>query len=253
MTEHNWVAETRAVEIRAIPGSEGTFEGRACVYGVVDSYGTTFEPGCFTRGGLDTSGAYALLWMHDPTRPVGTFTASERQDGLYITGQWDNSTAGQEARAAAMSGSAADLSVGFTWLNDGTDAIAEAKLLEVSQITSRFGAVPGSVLTAVRAAGIAEELRAGRILSTENEQALRDAHAAIGGVLAKMEGRADETETETRDIEQGTVEAEEAETRTCDCGCGACSADLDTEADDEPAERILAPEHIALIARAHLA
>ena len=251
MTEHTWVAATRAVEIRAIPGESGnSFEGRACVYGVVDSYGTTFEPGCFTRGGLETSGTYALLWMHDPTRPVGTFSAQERSDGLYISGQWDESTAGQEARAAALSGSAADLSVGFTMNANEDGLISEARLLEVSQVTSRFGAVPGSVLTAVRVAGIAEEARAGRILSSENEKALRDAHTAIGAVLEKLESRSEETETETREIEQGSPEAEEAEeARTC--SCGACSVDLSTEADEE--ERSLTPAQAALVARARIA
>ena len=87
--------------------------------------------------------------MHDPTRPVGTFTAEERADGLYIVGQWDTNAAGQEARISAMSGSAADLSVGFSWTGEGTDILV-AELREVSQVTSRFGAVPGSKLTAVR-------------------------------------------------------------------------------------------------------
>lgn len=146
-----WTTSVRAVEIRVTPGDEtgNTFEGLACKYGVVDSYGTVFQPGCFTRGGLE-AGKYALLWMHDPNRPVGTLTAEERQDGLYIVGQWDQNTAGQEARVAAMSGSASDLSVGFRWMNDSETTITDAQLLEVSQVTSRFGAVPGSKLTAVR-------------------------------------------------------------------------------------------------------
>lgn len=145
-----WTVETRAIELRVAPGDNtgNTFEGLACAYGVVDAYGTTFQPGCFTRGGLDGK-TYPLLWMHDPTRPVGTFTAEERVDGLYIVGQWDVNSAGQEARIAAMSGSAADLSVGFSWTGDGFDIVV-AELREVSQVTSRFGAVPGSKLTAVR-------------------------------------------------------------------------------------------------------
>lgn len=149
-----WINETRAVELRAIPSEENRFEGLACKYDVVDSYGTRFIAGCFTRGGLDTS-TYSLLWMHDPTRPVGTFTAEEREDGLYIVGKWDDNTAGQEARIAALSGSASDLSVGFTWMKEqeaDENDITIARLQEVSQVTSRFGAVPGSVLTAVRSA-----------------------------------------------------------------------------------------------------
>ena len=145
--------QTRAVELRYAPdqGDGNTFEGRACTYNVKDAYNTTFVPGCFTRGGLDV-GTYALLWQHDPTKPVGTLTAEERADGLYIVGRWDDNNAGREARAAAQSGSAAELSVGFMWSGDPDGIIAEARLLEVSQVTSRFAAVPGSVLTAIRSA-----------------------------------------------------------------------------------------------------
>ena len=191
MSSETWVATTRAVDIRAIPSAQGNgFEGLACKYDVRDSYGTTFRSGCFTRGGLDT-GTYALLWQHDPTHPVGTFNAVERADGLYIEGRWDENSAGQEARAAALSGSASDLSVGFTWQSaDGETDINKARLMEVSQVTSRFGAVPGSILTAVRIAGLSEETRAGRVLSADNEKALRDAHIAIGSVLDKLGERA---------------------------------------------------------------
>lgn len=221
---NNWVSDVRAIELRAVPAGDGnSFEGLACKYGVVDAYGTTFTDGCFTRGGLDTSGVYSLLWMHDPTRPVGTFQAQERGDGLYIVGRWDDNTAGREARAAAMSGSAADLSVGFTWLNDSTDLITEARLLEVSQVTSRFGAVPGSVLTAVRTAIAAEEARAGRVLSAANEEALRNAADLITGVLGQVADQqmSTDVDVEHRNVEQGTPEAQELET-ACTCPQAAC-------------------------------
>ena len=120
------------------------FEGRACQFGVVDSYGTTFIPGCFNAGGLDKT-TYALLWMHNPNKPIGTFMAEERMDGLWIVGKWDESTDGQNARAAALSGSAGELSVGFEWLDYESDAssteIKQARLVEVSQITARFAAL----------------------------------------------------------------------------------------------------------------
>jgi HK97 family phage prohead protease len=180
---------TRRIELRANTQA-GTFEGLACKYGIEDSYGTVFQPNCFTNGGLD-AGTYPLLWMHDSNRPVGTFTAEERADGLYIMGQWDDSAAGQEARAAALSGSAADLSVGFTWFQDPNaqddNLITMAQLREVSQVTSRFGAVPGSKLTAVRSIdGALDEIRAGRVLSAANEDALNTAVTLIQSVLGQV-------------------------------------------------------------------
>jgi hypothetical protein len=79
------------IELRVGDGEDGTFEGRACQYGVVDSYGTTFHPRAFRKG---LKGSYALLFMHNPMQPVGTFTAEERDDGLYIKGRYDDTAAG---------------------------------------------------------------------------------------------------------------------------------------------------------------
>ncbi|MEV5659805.1 HK97 family phage prohead protease [Streptomyces flaveolus] len=153
------------IELRVGEGDDGTFEGRACQYGVVDSYGTTFHPRAFRKG---LKGSYALLFMHSPYQPVGTFTAEERDDGLYISGRYDDTTAGRDARTMARSGSASELSVGFVrtdlpdWkkLSEMGDEDREkvlanikgARLVEVSQITARMAAVPGSKLKTVRSA-----------------------------------------------------------------------------------------------------
>lgn len=153
------------IEFRVGDGEDGTFEGRACQYGVVDSYGTTFHPRSFRKG---LKGSYALLFMHSPMQPVGTFSAEERDDGLYISGRYDDTAAGRDARTMARSGSAGELSVGFVrtdlpeWskLAELSDEEREeklkhirgARLVEVSQITARMAAVPGSKLKTVRSA-----------------------------------------------------------------------------------------------------
>jgi HK97 family phage prohead protease len=153
------------IELRVGDGEDGSFEGRACQYGVVDSYGTTFHPRAFRKG---LKGSYALLFMHSPYQPVGTFTADERDDGLYIKGRYDDTAAGRDARTMARSGSASELSVGFVrtdlpdWKKlaemsdeDREEALANikgARLVEVSQITARMAAVPGSKLKTVRSA-----------------------------------------------------------------------------------------------------
>lgn len=152
------------IEWRVDQGDDGTFEGYACRYNKVDSYGTTFHPGVF-RKGLDRRD-YALLFMHSPMSPVGTFRAEERDDHLYITGRYDDTQAGRDARTMARSGSAPELSVGFVrtdlpdWQKiadlgdneraDLLDNIRSARLVEVSQITARMAAVPGSKLKTVR-------------------------------------------------------------------------------------------------------
>lgn len=153
------------IDWRLDDGADGTFEGLACRYGVIDSYGTTFHPKAFRKG---LKGQYALLFMHSPYQPIGTFSAEERDDGLYISGRYDDTAAGRDARTMARSGSASELSVGFVrtdlpdWskLSEMSDEDREAalanikgaRLVEVSQITARMAAVPGSKLKTVRSA-----------------------------------------------------------------------------------------------------
>jgi HK97 family phage prohead protease len=154
------------IEWRVDEGDDGTFAGYACRYGKKDSYGTTFHPGVF-RKGLDKQD-YALLFMHSPYQPVGTFRAEERNDHLWIEGRYDDTAAGRDARVMARSGSARELSVGFVrtdlpdWKKlyemdedkrkDALENIRSARLVEVSQITARMAAVPGSKLKTVRSA-----------------------------------------------------------------------------------------------------
>ncbi|MFD6294526.1 HK97 family phage prohead protease [Streptomyces sp. NPDC060235] len=153
-------------EFRVDEGEDGTFDGVACQYGKKDSYGTTFHPGVFRRG-ID-KGSYAYLWMHSPYSPIGTFRADEQANHLHIAGSYDDTVDGRDKRAMARSGSARELSVGFVrtdlpeWKKlaemgdedraDVLENIRAARLVEVSQITARMAAVPGSKLKTVRSA-----------------------------------------------------------------------------------------------------
>lgn len=145
------------LRVAAKADGSGEFEGFLCRFNVRDSYGTTFKPGCFIEGGLDER-LYALLWMHDPSMPGGTFSAREKgNEGLWIEGAYDNTQQGQDMRERAKTGSAPELSNGFVWLGsdaDDDDLITSARLVEGSQITARMAAVPGSQISAVRAASL---------------------------------------------------------------------------------------------------
>lgn len=145
------VRQLQQLSVRA-EGEEGTFDGYACVWNVVDSYGTTFQRGCFEAGGLDQS-MYALLWMHSPYEPIGVFLAQEDDHGLHIEGRWDSTTQGTDARTRARSGSAPGLSVGFVPIGtdpDDASAFTVCRLVETSQITARMAAVPGAELVGAR-------------------------------------------------------------------------------------------------------
>ena len=228
---------TRSMKVQvrvAVAAETNTFEGRACQYGVVDSYGTTFTKGCFTKGGLDTN-VYALLWQHNYTKPVGTFTAEEREDGLYIVGKWDENPQGQAARAAAMSGSASELSVGFEWVDYESDSdsteIKEARLMEVSQVTTRFAAVPGSKFVSARS---------GRVLSSDNEKALRDATELIESVLDQIDGSQANQESDSDEVDETLLPADESRTNE--------EVEIETRAANQ-----LSREVLSLIARIAIA
>lgn len=185
------------VEWRINDGEDGTFEGVACRYNVLDSYGTTFHPGAFKSS---SGNRYALLFMHDPHQPIGTFRAEERDNHLWISGQYDNTAAGRDARIRAQSGSARELSVGFVrtdlphWkklaempeaeVKEKLRNIRGARLVETSQITARMAAVPGSKLKTVRAA-------LGALWADDDDQG-DDLETLIAGERARLAGASSE-------------------------------------------------------------
>lgn len=147
---HRYVAFSN-LELRSDDSDGPHFEGWACRSNTIDAYGTEFSPGCWAAGGLDGE-PYALCWMHDPTHPVGIFRAQDQAEGLWIRGWWDDTANGRDARVSAQS-SAPELSVGFRQAifdEDEPNRITAVKLVEVSQITARMAAVPGSELTSAR-------------------------------------------------------------------------------------------------------
>jgi len=147
-------------------GDAPHFEGWACRHNVIDAYGTEFAPGCWSAGGLDGE-PYALCWMHDPTVPVGVFRAHDLAEGLRIQGWWDQTRDGRDARTKGSTGSAPELSVGFRQAifdEDNPNRIIAVRLVEVSQITARMAAVPGSEFTSARSvAATGRRLAASRL------------------------------------------------------------------------------------------
>ncbi len=146
-----------ALEQRSLDGADvrGTFGGYANLHGVTDSHGTRFQSGAWISGTPDLDRPTALLWMHNPENPVGVFMAKEDERGLWIEGIFDQTDEGQRARSRAMSGSAPELSVGFSRLKNQDDdetTIIQARLVEVSLITARMASQPGAQLTSVRSA-----------------------------------------------------------------------------------------------------
>lgn len=149
-------------EIKAI-SEDGSFSGHGSVFGVVDAYGDSIQPGAFARTlkEWDQRGKRPkLLLQHDPSQIVGKWTAM-REDarGLYVEGQLFIDLPLARATWTLMKEGQLDgLSIGFSLPKAGTEFDATTKvnrikdvdLWEVSIVT--FPANTAATVEAVKAA-----------------------------------------------------------------------------------------------------
>jgi len=134
--------------------TRGYIEGYASVFGVIDSYNTIFERGCFDKS-LKDYGMPAFLLHHSGTNPAGiTLEAREDNTGLYVKGEMNLEVQEvKEAYALAKQGALKGISVGFVprkW-EDNKEYIRtfkEVDLMEYSLVT--FPANPLAKVKAVR-------------------------------------------------------------------------------------------------------
>ena len=189
------LASMGALETRLGEDQDGTFSGYANLHEVTDSYRTRFARGAWEAGGLE--GRRALLFMHSPDNPVGTFVAREDERGLFIEGRYDDTDEGQRARRRALSGSASELSVGFIRKGvdpDDSNLITAAELREVSAITLGFASQPGAELTAVR--------KAAEIMQEMDEQAETVAPAEVKEIPVTETPEPEVTEEAAKELDK---------------------------------------------------
>lgn len=132
-------------EIKAL-NDQGEFEGYAAVKGNVDAYGDIIENGAFKRT-IRAKRAVPILFMHDPSKPVGLSTYMQEDDkGLYTRGRLDLSTElGKMVYSGLKMGYIDSMSIGYNVIQDdvnkrGNRLLKEIKLLEYSLITKGFAA-----------------------------------------------------------------------------------------------------------------
>lgn len=134
-------------------GEEGEFDGYASVFGGLDSYGDTVEPGAF-RKTLKESKTFPLLWAHDTTQPIGIIGGEESAKGLAVIGELNmDVVSAREKRSLMKQGAVKGLSIGYEavkWTYDQTEKVRhlkEIKLWEISLVVfpadhaARVGAV----------------------------------------------------------------------------------------------------------------
>lgn len=132
--------EFRAVHFKADLAPDGSFNGRASVYGVVDHQGDIVERGAFRRSLNERGRTRPLLWGHQPDKPIGVVTLSDSLDALHVQGQLVLDTQlGREAHALMKAGAVDGLSIGYEVRDahprNGVRHLADLDLWEVSLVT----------------------------------------------------------------------------------------------------------------------
>jgi HK97 family phage prohead protease len=140
------VTERLDLEVRFAPGDQGTFTGRASVFGdPPDRYGDVIAPGAFQRSLEEHKAAGTsplMLWSHDLSEPIGVWTSvRETRSALEVEGRLVLETQrGAEAYALMKAGAINGLSIGFISRKSearkgGGRVLKDLDLVEVSLVS----------------------------------------------------------------------------------------------------------------------
>lgn len=130
---------------------DGTIEGVAVKFDVLDTYATSFDRRAFTGLGK----RLPMLWSHDPSQVIGSWSGlTVADDGLRVKGKMNLAVQrAQEVRAMLTAGDISGISIGFETLQaeakaGGTRHITKVKLHEISLVA--MASVPGAKVTKIR-------------------------------------------------------------------------------------------------------
>ena len=122
-----------AFELKREPDDNGSFEGYASVFGIVDQGMDVVERGAFAKS-LTAGRKVKMLWQHDMGQPIGGWDEiKEDERGLFVKGRiLKDVQKGREAMALMKAGAIDSMSIGYRAINateEGGGSIR--KLLEV--------------------------------------------------------------------------------------------------------------------------
>lgn len=136
-----------ALDVKAV-GDDGTIEGYASVFGVVDSYNEVVEPGAFAASLVERKRkgqTVKMLWQHDTWQPIGVWDdLAEDAKGLYVKGRLLNAVSPRAAEAYGLvkEGALDGLSIGYRTIQtaphddkQGVLKLLKLDLREVSLVT----------------------------------------------------------------------------------------------------------------------
>ncbi len=134
-----------ALRVKSL-GGDGVFRGYASTFGELDQQNEIVASGAFSRTLLKWrrhGRTPALLWMHDPTQPIGIWqSVTEDKSGLHVEGRLALRTQkGMEAYELLKLGALTGLSIGYRVVSSQIDAKRHARVLtdvdlfEISLVT----------------------------------------------------------------------------------------------------------------------
>jgi uncharacterized protein len=220
---------TPATNIKA-GREDGLKEGEFIVYPSTfiktpDSHGDIVAPGAFLKdidtwmnSGLVLPGLFGHR-MDDPDFWVaGAEDMGEDSHGWWVKGMFDlEAPKGKHVYRLVKGRRLNQLSFAYDVIDQAgveldhgvrANELRELKVYEFSFVP--IGANQDTSVVAVKSIldHVAQEVKAGRVLSVKNESALREAHTAIGGVLSALESTTDEEKASGADPSRQAPEAD---------------------------------------------
>lgn len=130
--------ETKSLALELKADDAGMVEGYGSVFGGLDSYGDTIEPGAFAESIAKRKPK--MLWQHRMDKPIGVWDeVAEDGKGLRLKGRLADTELGREARQLVKMGAMDGLSIGYRTLADemrgNNRVLKKVDLWEVSFVT----------------------------------------------------------------------------------------------------------------------
>jgi uncharacterized protein len=134
--------KTAVFELKKEPDEDGSFEGYASVFDVVDQGMDVVAKGAF-RKSLGSGRKVKMLWQHDTSKVIGIWDEMREDDrGLYVKGRLlKDVQLGREAMALMRAGAIDSMSIGYRTIEAIPEAggrvrkLTELDLFEVSVVT----------------------------------------------------------------------------------------------------------------------
>lgn len=211
-------ANTIEVKAASDEAPHGEFTALVSIFNNTDLVGDRVMPGAFSKSlaAYTASGrTLPIVWSHDWGNAesfIGkALSAQETTEGLLVRAAFFDTPRAQTVRTLLSERVVNEFSFAYDIINEqkGTDGVNE--LLELSILEAGptlKGANPATQLIAAKTAMAAAELenaKAGRTLSSKNENLIQQAKAMLEEVLSSLEAPAEPAKTE----EPETVKVEE--------------------------------------------